>query len=46
MVAMHYCTMKNIQHETHKGRHENKKVRENIMVKFIGDMGWFGNKRR
>lgn len=40
MVAKHYSTMKNTQHETHKGRHENRKVSE-----FMGDMGWFANKR-
>lgn len=46
MVAMHYNTMRNTQHETHKGRQENRKVSENIIVEFIGDMGWFGNKGR
>lgn len=46
MVAMHYSTVKNRQHETQKGRRKDRKVSENGMVEFIGDMGCFGNKRR
>lgn len=46
MVAVHYISMKNTQHETHKGRHENRKISENTMVEFTGDMGKFGEKRK